>query len=93
VSDAPASQAAPFAQVADATNESGADVPSLPFVLVFLMITSLALPVLVSMSSPIGALIIGFGMFQAWTMNRRPKIDVAGPFSLGTDLPPPIEPK
>lgn len=63
--------------------------PELWLFLVAISVFSLAAPVLSCMESPIGALIIGFGLFQAWTMNRRPKFAINGPFAVGSRPPPP----
>jgi hypothetical protein len=31
----------------------------------------------------IGILIIGFGVYEAWKLNRRVPLEIAGPFRLG----------
>ncbi|HZG42568.1 MAG TPA: hypothetical protein VEY93_06365, partial [Longimicrobium sp.] len=45
-------------------------------------IFSLALPVLSITQAPIGALILGFGLFQAWRENKRPELTVTGPYAV-----------
>ena len=40
---------------------------------------ALALPILAGINNAIGILIIGFGVWQAWVLNRRLKIEVTGP--------------
>jgi hypothetical protein len=45
---------------------------------------ALALPFMMGAENLIGILIIAFGLYQAWTINRRTEIAVAGPFSLSS---------
>jgi hypothetical protein len=45
---------------------------------------ALALPFLMGVENWIGILIIAFGLYQAWSINRRTEIAVAGPFSLAS---------
>ncbi|MBW3655424.1 MAG: hypothetical protein KY444_04910 [Gemmatimonadetes bacterium] len=45
-------------------------------------IFSLVLPVLSITQAPIGALILGFGLFQAWRENKRPELTVTGPYAV-----------
>ena len=47
------------------------------------MAVALALPFMMGFENVIGMLIIGFGLYQAWQMNKRVAIAVEGPFSLG----------
>jgi hypothetical protein len=42
-----------------------------------------ALPIIVAFGSPISALILGFGLFEAWKQNRRTNVELSGPYSLG----------
>ncbi|HEX7860768.1 MAG TPA: hypothetical protein VF773_10605 [Verrucomicrobiae bacterium] len=74
------------APVAIADNEP-AD-PPLPtwFLLPFAFILSLAVPFMGGLNI-IGWLIIFFGLLQAWSMNKRVPIQVAGPFDAGTAPP------
>jgi hypothetical protein len=37
----------------------------------------------------IGALIVGFAVWQAWRLNRRPKLTLAGPYAVGPGVAPP----
>lgn len=47
------------------------------------------LPVVVGMSSPLSALIMAFGLWEAWKMNRgEMAVTVTGPFRLGAPTPP-----
>lgn len=56
--------------------------------LVFAMVFSLAAPWLEGPENIIGWVIIGFGLFQAWQMNRKIKLDVTGPFFTRQTVPP-----
>ena len=45
-------------------------------------IFSLAVPILSIGVSPIGAVILAFGLFQAWRENKRPELTITGPYSV-----------
>lgn len=45
-------------------------------------IVSLALPIVSITAAPIGALILAFGLFQAWRENKRPELTITGPYSV-----------
>jgi hypothetical protein len=61
-------------------------------VLLVAVLTLLLLaPILAGFSSPILLLILGFGVFQAWKMNRRISADLTGPFNLRTAPLPPAQ--
>lgn len=51
-------------------------------------IISLAVPVLSIGASPIGALILGFGLFQAWRENKRPELAITGPYTVAPQAQP-----
>ncbi|WP_406700784.1 hypothetical protein V5E97_18520 [Singulisphaera sp. Ch08] len=60
--------------------------------LVSLLIESLKLPILANLSSPIGLLIVGFALWEAWKLNRPVSLVFNGPFSFGGEsAPPPSE--
>jgi hypothetical protein len=42
-------------------------------------------PFLLGFENAIGILIIGFALYQAWTMTRKVKTEWAGPFRLGSE--------
>jgi hypothetical protein len=42
---------------------------------------SLAAPFLMGLSNIIGILILGFGLYQAWVMNRKTNVQISGPYS------------
>lgn len=69
--------------------QAESEPPGLLLVLAVLAIFSLAAPVMNCFESPIGALIVGFGLFQAWSMNRRRIVAVNGPFTVGASPPQP----
>jgi hypothetical protein len=48
-------------------------------------------PILAGFSSPILLLILGFGVWQAWKMNRRIALEITGPFTLAPASPPPAQ--
>lgn len=41
-----------------------------------------SLPVFIGMDSPFSLLIFGFGLFQAWQMNKKAVVDVTGPHAM-----------
>lgn len=51
-------------------------------------IVLLIAPILAGFSSPILLLILGFGVYQAWKMNRGVAVNVSGPFNLKAGTPP-----
>lgn len=52
----------------------------------------LSLPVVVGIESPIAFLIVGFGVYTAWKINRRAPLDISGPYRLAVQTPPPAPP-
>ena len=44
-----------------------------------------AMPFLAGMENIIGLLIIGFGLYQAWSLNRKTVLRVSGPFRIQAD--------
>jgi hypothetical protein len=54
----------------------------------------LAIPFLGGLENILGILIIGFGLYQAWKINRHQPFLVEGPFRVGKDAspPPPLQP-
>ncbi len=77
--DKPAPAAAPVAAPAKPTFSLG----ELAFVVVLLVGFLYALPVIAGFESPIGLLIIGFALWEAWKINRRTRLEFQGPFVLG----------
>jgi hypothetical protein len=49
----------------------------------------LALPFLGGIQNILGILIIGFGLYQAWQINRAHPLAIEGPFQVGESVPPP----
>jgi hypothetical protein len=50
----------------------------------------LAIPFLGGFENIIGILIIGFGLYQAWQINRQQPLEIEGPFQVGKS-PPPVQ--
>jgi len=61
-------------------------------VLAACFIFALFLPILAGLSNILGLLIIGFALWEAWKINKRVKIEFAGPFSVGAAPPQPPPP-
>lgn len=68
-------------------DETGAEVPGVARV-VLAFVVSLGAPVLVGFQSILAGLIIGFGLYQAWQMNKRVELRFNGPFRVGSAPPP-----
>ena len=64
---------------------------SVLILLVAILTLLLLAPILAGFSSPILLLILGFGVFQAWKMNRGISADLTGPFNLRTAPLPPAQ--
>lgn len=60
------------------------DLISMPF-LIFLLES----PIRSNLTSPIGMLIIGFALWEAWKLNRPMPLVFNGPFSVGEEVAPP----
>lgn len=99
--------AAPGPAAAAATAEpvepSALDGPLGSLVLWFVvLVIALAAPFLGGFENILGLLIIGFGLYQAWSMNKAPVLAVAGPFRVGdqrfaqpyaaSEAPAPVQP-
>jgi hypothetical protein len=65
---------------------SGEQAPA-PLRIAVAFALALALPFMLGFENVIGIAIIAFGLYQAWAMNRRAEIAVAGPFSLAPGAP------
>jgi hypothetical protein len=59
--------------------------------IIAIIILVLLSPILAGFSSPILLLILGFGVYKAWTMNRGINTDVSGPFNLRPASIPPAQ--
>jgi hypothetical protein len=86
--DAEAAGAPVSAETAGAQgSDAGASEPpgALAFAIlpVFVFGIAMAAPFLQGAENVIGLLIIGFGLYQAWKMNRRTELAIAGPFRVG----------
>lgn len=45
-----------------------------------LMMSVYVLPIMVGIQQPIGLLIVGFALWEAWKLNVRPRLEMRGPF-------------
>jgi hypothetical protein len=70
---------------------SAATTPPPLRALVTLLGLTLGLPIIVGFSnlpgSALGLVIIGIGLMQAWRMNRKPELEIQGPFQIGSAEP------
>jgi hypothetical protein len=60
----------------------------LPLALGVLVLGFLALPVVIGISSPLSILIFGFGLYQAWKVNKATPVAVTGPHWRMLQAPP-----
>jgi hypothetical protein len=87
----PASAAAPASQPESKSEAEPKPAPAekrplsaiaIVVALVVLVLFAYALPILAGFQNIIGLFIIGIGMYQAWKLNKRVKLDIKGPFSI-----------
>ena len=52
-----------------------------------LVLLAAIVPIAAGFSNLIGLLIIGIAVFEAWKLNRRVRLTIAGPYRLGTEPP------
>lgn len=64
-------------------------VLGLALVAVFVIVLAYAAPFLGGVENIIGIAIIGFGLWEAWRINRRQQHTITGPFRVGDAAPPP----
>lgn len=71
--------------------EAGTEMAGV-FFWVVVVLVSLVSPFLAGLENILGLLIIGFGVYQAWSMNKRTSFDEEGPFHLGSaeSIVPPV---
>jgi hypothetical protein len=71
--------------------ESGAQTShSLLVAFITMFVIVLIAPILAGFSSPLLLLILGFGVYQAWKMNRAVTMHFTGPFDLRSASPPAV---
>jgi hypothetical protein len=75
--------AAPTKAGPDEPMSAGQGVVALVVVTVLIGVFAFAAPFLMGFQNIIGILIIGFGVYEAWKLNRRVPLEIAGPFRLG----------
>jgi len=86
----PAQAGAAPSVAATAANGKDEDAPGAgDVVLAFgaLLLIAAAAPFLQGAQNILGILIIGFGLYQAWQLNRRTELSIAGPFRVGSAPP------
>ena len=91
-------QAAPAAGEASASEPDAAAAASaeaqvppsgVQVVLAFgaILVFAMTMPFLAGLENIVGLFIIGIGLYEAWVMNRRAKVELEGPFELGSSRP------
>lgn len=55
--------------------------------LIVLVLVAMAAPILAGFDNLLGILIIGFGLYEAWKINKRSDVAILGPFSVTTPAP------
>jgi hypothetical protein len=95
--EAAAKKADPAAKKADpaAVDDEGAkikDMSPAKLAIAIVVVVALfigfayALPILVGMQNPIGLLIVGFAIWEAWKINKRVPMVFSGPFAVGGNV-------
>lgn len=56
---------------------------TIPIALLVLFVMAAAMPVLAGVENIIGLAIIGFALYQAWSMNKRVVVNFTGPYRVG----------
>ncbi len=68
-----------------ASDEESTESPSIAdfgLGIIFLILLAAALPVLAGIENAIGLLIIGFALYEAWKINKKPVFVINGPFEV-----------
>lgn len=85
--DAPAANQAAKDAAAPVADErpitTGELVTALAMIAALAFLFSLAVPVLSGAENPIGLLIVGFALWEAWKFNARRPLAISGPYQLG----------
>jgi hypothetical protein len=75
------------AGAADAPGDAGdrprPSVGQLLFALAFLAGFAYAIPILIGFHSPMGLIIVGIALYEAWVINRRIPLIINGPYQIG----------
>jgi hypothetical protein len=81
----------PLAAVSDSSPPLPDIPPALGVVvgLAALFLLALALPVLAGLENIMGMIIIGIALYEAWRLNRRVELKIAGPYRVGGAPPAP----
>jgi hypothetical protein len=80
----------PTVQKASAAPAKAEDVSLVKFLLALLVLFAIAAaaPFMGGFENIIGILIIGFGLYEAWKINKRVPLTITGPFSVAPAAPP-----
>lgn len=73
-----------------ARQSAGAAEFSSVLVYVLSFFVALPMPFVMIFKSPISALIIGLGLWQAWAQTKRVKLEISGPFHVQRPQPAPV---
>lgn len=76
-------KAAPAPAAADGEEEVGLGMMLLATALITALM--MAAPFLAGFENIIGLLIIGFGLWEAWRLNKRSQLEVLGPYAIGPE--------
>lgn len=59
-------------------------VAQLLLALAAIVVFAYAIPIVIGFQSPMGLIIVGIGLYEAWVMNRRAPLVVRGPYKIGS---------
>jgi hypothetical protein len=65
---------------------TAAELPVFVFA-VFVFVIAMALPFLQGFGNIIGIIIIGIGLYEAWKLNTRLRLEVTGPYQVAPAIP------
>ena len=92
---APSAATQPAASITDQSFDdlsAGEKLFSILLFVVLMCIFVLAMPIFAMFESPMSLLIIAFGLYAAWKINRRVPQNVSGPYRISAQPPPPVNP-
>jgi hypothetical protein len=61
-----------------------------PVAWIYIFGIAIALPFLQGFQNILGIFIIGIALYEAWMLNRKPRLSVGGPFAIGGAAPPAV---
>lgn len=83
----PAGGNAAAAPAANAPEEPTPSLAGFLFAVVFLLGFAYAIPILLGFQSPMGLVIIGIGLYEAWVINKRIGFAIGGPYKISAADP------